>query len=381
MPTYNPTLGGDPEFFVYIKDGDKLIVQTADKFLPPKALPGNAMYGGSSSGTYHFDGVQAEVNPKPYQCRHNVAQATHVCMKSVYELAKKKYPGKEVYILPLASITVTPEDIKDTDMECRRFGCSPDINIYDDPKVKYPDGNVFMTRFSGGHIHFGFDQLVYAEKFKQPGKLMSLLKVLDIIPGIISVAASPGEEEKIRREWYGKAGCYRIQKHGIEYRTLSSFWIVSPQLLSMMFGFGRDAFLTVFLDQEEKLFKAVGDMNEVKRIINEVDADAARKMFFNVIKPFYLKHLVHRRPEKNPDNFSCLIENSPYKYDSTKDVIDKIVTEGYKTYFNPLDTVKYWRLNHQTINFPSGFGIYTFGSEVKVRGDKGAITVVKGEGR
>jgi hypothetical protein len=383
MAIRKPTLGGDPEFFVYIKDGDKLIIQSADKFLPPKGLPGIAILEKSkmTCGNYHFDGVQAEINPLPAQCRHDITFYTWGCLYQVYQLAKAKYPKKEIIIAPLASITVTPEDIKDTDMECRRFGCSPDINIYDDKQIRYPDGNKFMTRFSGGHIHFGFDQLDYATKFKQEGKLLSLIKVLDIIPGVITTAISGGEEEKIRREWYGKAGSYRVQRHGIEYRTLSSFWMVSPQLLSLTYGLFRDACLTVFWDKEDILLKEIGDIEEVRRIINEVDVKAAQELYFKKIKPFYLEHLVKNTSSMPTldDNFECLIDNSPLKSEIGREVIENMIKNSYKVYFNPLDAKHYWRLDvDKPVDFNSGFGIYTFASEIKLRGVKKAIEAVRG---
>jgi len=34
-----------------------------------------------------------------------------------------------------------------------------------------------------------------------------------------------------RRELYGAAGAYRPKKYGVEYRTMSNFWLRSPQLM------------------------------------------------------------------------------------------------------------------------------------------------------
>lgn len=381
MAIHKPTLGGDPEFFVYVKDGQKLLIKTADKFLPPKATPGRCYHYNTHNnmGTYHFDGVQAEVNPAPFMCREDLLNSTYHCLREVYEQAKEQLKTKDIFFLPYASIKVTPDDIKDTDMECRRFGCSPDANIYDEKKIDYPDGNVFMTRFSGGHIHLGFDQIQYAEKFRQPGKLLSLIKALDYIPGLIFVAISPGEEEKIRRQCYGKAGTYRIQKHGLEYRTLSSSWLVSPPLTSLAFGLSRDAFLIVYHDLEKELFSLV-EQNEVRRIINEVDAKAARDIFFNKIKPFYLEYLI-TKPKGIPDNESwgCLIDNSPYKHPDNQTTIDKIIKESYKAYFDPMDTVDYWRLTKDLGMFNSGYGIASFSGDIKLRGTVDSLKRLKGE--
>jgi hypothetical protein len=366
-----PTLGGDPEFFIYLdKKSGKMQIISADKLLPPKATPGEINQGIGDSlyslGKYHFDGVQAEINPRENQCRESIIGNIHTCLRTIYTLSSDTLKTSDLLFAPLASIKITPKDIEGADMECKRFGCSPDANIYDEPKIEYPDGNVFMTRFSGGHIHIGFDQIMFAEKMKIKGKLLSLIKALDYIPGLLSVAISPGKEEVVRRQWYGRAGTYRIQKHGLEYRTLSSFWLVSPPLTSLMYGLTRDAFLLVYADKEEELFK-IADNEEIRRIINEVDAKAARKIWNNQLKPFY--ESVVLKSEK-PEFGTVFIDNSPYKNPEARNVIDTMIMKSYKHYFDPLKTADYWRvrLDPKVESFNSSYGIYHFATAIQIKG-------------
>lgn len=367
MEILRPQLGGDPEFFIYRNKDNKLKIVTADKAIPyPKANPavayakngeGDDLY---PEGKYHFDGVQAEINPNSHFCRDSHLSSTKLCLQRVYEDACKRLKEASLTFAPLASISVTKEDIRGTDLECRRFGCSPDMNIYTKDKIKYPDGNKFMTRFSGGHIHIGFFHSIYSEVMQQPNKILSLIKALDYIPGLLSVAISPGEEEKTRREWYGKAGTYRMQRHGLEYRTLSSYWLISPPLASLAYGLSRDAFAIVYLNHEDELFKLVSN-EEVIRIINEVDAKGARDIYFNIYKPYFEKF-------RNGDDY--LIYNSPFNL-TTQEVFDKIVKKSYKAYFDPLKTTNYWRL---TTNADTGsYGISKFTDDVVLLGEKEAI--------
>ena len=51
---------------------------------------------------------------------------------------------------------------------------------------------------------------------------MMMLRYIDAYVGLPSILYDTDVE---RRNLYGKAGCFRLQPYGFEYRTLSSFWI------------------------------------------------------------------------------------------------------------------------------------------------------------
>jgi len=48
--------------------------------------------------------------------------------------------------------------------------------------------------------------------------------MMDLYLGVPSVLMDKGE---LRKQLYGKAGAYRMKPYGVEYRTLSNFWIFS----------------------------------------------------------------------------------------------------------------------------------------------------------
>jgi len=336
-----PTLGGDPEFFILEKLKSKYKVITADKILPGKRKKAECC-----GGHVFFDGVQAEINPRPDTCREFFARNIQDCIEDILSRSSNtKYTkDKTIVFAPLASVPVDDKILKGSDRECFRFGCSPDSNIYTDEKMTYPNGKEFMTRFSGGHVHLGFDDIKYMQTMNTPEKLLNLVRAMDTIAGVMAVAISNGKEEKIRRQYYGKAGTYRLQKHGIEYRTLSSFWLVSPPLTSLMVGLIRDAFTIVYKGVEQALFK-YASTELIRDIIDNSKVNKAKKFYYDEIIPFY-------------DTYS--IANSPLNF--TRDVVDNMIENGYRTYFCPYHMLNYWNLKKPWLvnpneHTPSYFGI------------------------
>ena len=97
------------------------------------------------------------------------------------------------------------------------FGCEPDYNAWTgetNPKPHAPNPNL---RSAGGHIHVETD--------KNP---WLVVPAMDVYLGIPSVLMDPGED---RKQLYGKAGACRPKSYGVEYRTLSNFWIFDDALI------------------------------------------------------------------------------------------------------------------------------------------------------
>lgn len=93
----------------------------------------------------------------------------------------------------------------------RIAGCQPDYNIWIKESNIPPDLWETQLRSAGGHIHIG-------SEMDKDLMVMSM----DLYLGIPSVIM---DEDTERKELYGKAGCYRDKDYGIEYRTLSNFWL------------------------------------------------------------------------------------------------------------------------------------------------------------
>lgn len=96
------------------------------------------------------------------------------------------------------------------------FGCEPDFNAWTNDYNPSPQPPHPFMRSAGGHIH--------VETKENP---LAVIKAMDLFLGVPSVLMDKGED---RKQLYGKAGAHRVKSYGVEYRTLSNFWIFEPSL-------------------------------------------------------------------------------------------------------------------------------------------------------
>ena len=75
-----------------------------------------------------------------------------------------------------------------------------------------------------------------------------------------------------RRQFYGLAGEFRLPPHGLEYRTLSNFWLYHRSLAHLVFGVARAAFCYALHGLRGKFNVSEED---VQHIVNTNDAKAA----------------------------------------------------------------------------------------------------------
>lgn len=162
-----------------------------------------------------------------------------------------------------------------------------------------------------------------------------VIPMMDILVGIPSVLIDRDPDARIRRLVYGKAGCFRWQPHGLEYRTLSNFWLRSYWLMSLIMGQARLAFLIVMNDMKNKdsyfqdLFYEALKKNKISLIdvtsaINNNDFDMARKIF-KVIEPILSQFGV---AQQNNNNYPLTSYNDGVGLRFFK----QIVVDGYERY-------------------------------------------------
>lgn len=145
------------------------------------------------------------------------------------------------------------------------FGCDPDFNGWTNQMNPAPFADPGL-RTAGGHLHIGYSHL------EEPDAILNnkIIRMCDYTMGLPSILMDKDEE---RRKLYGKAGCLRHKPYGVEYRTLSNFWLFSDELLAWAYEGARDAYANI--NKLEGYYDIVSG-EEVQRIINENDKAAAR---------------------------------------------------------------------------------------------------------
>lgn len=307
MKNYFPvSFGCDPEFF--FEEGGKII--GAEKVLGK--LPGGELKvidNGREYGKVIIDGVQGEMNPTPNNCRESHAYY----IGTIFTQLKNHLP-KGVSVNFDQMVDVTEDEMVSLNPKSQQFGCTPSMNVYGAQPVQIQDASKYLKRSAGGHVHLGY---VY-DSYRGLGLLApeKIVPILDILVGNTCVLLDRSEGNKERRKNYGRAGEYRLPSYGIEYRTLSNFWLHNYTMMHFVFGLCRQAMNIVGNDMAEEFLKLV-DQKDIIKAINENDFDLAMSNFKKIV-PFL---------QKTPDNGSYpLNENSiiPFMF---------LVEEGYKNVF------------------------------------------------
>jgi len=98
------------------------------------------------------------------------------------------------------------------------IGCSPDFNAYAEDnrfqREPFSAATFGNRRFCGGHIHVQYD------KDNVPPHVFA--QFMDCVVGIPYLE---WDRQGGRRLYYGQPGLFREKDYGIEYRTLSNFWL------------------------------------------------------------------------------------------------------------------------------------------------------------
>jgi len=214
------TIGADPEFFLEtIKKNT--IVPSQGRVIGTKSEP---FYIGDGFATQR-DNVAAEYNIPPAS---NIDDfVNYITTGKQLLLNSIEYNKRRNLRISKRSSALINSKYLDNE-EALNFGCQPDFNAWGVCE-NIIDRDAVDPRFRcvGGHVHVG-----YTKKFPEINPL-SLVRYMDLVLGVPSVFL---DEDTDRRKLYGKAGAYRPTGYGIEYRTLSNFWIHDPKLTGFIWN-------------------------------------------------------------------------------------------------------------------------------------------------
>jgi hypothetical protein len=248
--------GADPE--VFLKNAEGKYISAINKFPGTKERPQPVPSLGKGFGQ-QVDNVLLEYNVPPVtKVGKWVEQHTNM-LEHLRKQAKEK--GLLIEIVAAAEM---PED-ELLDPMSRVFGCEPDYNAWTLEVNQPPRCDNPNLRSAGGHIHIGVENWSQLQK-------INLVRYMDLTLGAWSVIADPDTK---RRELYGRPGAMRFKPYGVEYRTVSNFWLQSPEYLKKAFnlayravGYGPNGKFAGMRQNVESMFRN-GDKLRAEEFLSE----------------------------------------------------------------------------------------------------------------
>lgn len=225
---FGPRLGADPEMFVQNMEGKP--VPVCGKVGGTKEQPINVdkeiiyMFGRSRKdaedvGNYAIqeDNVMLEVNIPASKSAVGFASS----MQKMMSWLGSGFLAEKGLVLRLkTSHQSFSTDVLDQYPQASTIGCLPDMDAYAENgnwmRQPFQASDFGNNRFCGGHLHLQYN------KENVPPHIMA--RFMDLVVGLPTLGY---DKQNMRRQFYGKPGLFRIKDYGIEYRTLSNFWIRS----------------------------------------------------------------------------------------------------------------------------------------------------------
>lgn len=204
--------GADPELFLIDHDG--------------KYRSAIGLIGGSKQNPRPIDDLGSAVQEDNVAVEFNIIPA----------MTKEDFRNNVAFVMNYLNkhaesmalqLAVVPAVMFDADQlehpSAQEFGCDPDFNVWTKQKNPRPqlEGDMKRLRSCGGHIHVSWSNPIVEDQ-------TLLIQAMDLFLGCPSVEY---DGDRMRRALYGKAGAFRFKNYGVEYRTLSNFWIKSPDMV------------------------------------------------------------------------------------------------------------------------------------------------------
>ncbi len=214
------TIGADPE--VFIRD------TSTGGVVPITGLVGGTKEEPVSIGleegfAAQEDNVMLEFNIPPASDAVTFSNSIQAGLDAALALVRTRREDIELDFASYRAFSAAQLD----NPQAQRFGCAPDfdghkggrpIKAVAPERLLRDDGSAW--RFAGGHVHIGG----YPEGTMPP---YVIAQMCDVFLGLPCVAL---DQQGPRRKMYGTPGRFRPTAWGIEYRTLSNFWIFDDGL-------------------------------------------------------------------------------------------------------------------------------------------------------
>lgn len=251
-------VGCDPEVFVE-HQGKPVSAFGMVKGTKEKPFP-------VTGGGVQVDGMALEFNTDPCESREEFLLKVMGVKDQLLSMIPQ---GHSLLIQPTAEFG--SEYIQSQPEEAQELGCMPDSNAYmqgtNNPR---PNGSTDF-RAAGGHLHLGWTEGAHIKDKEHVELCCKVIQLMDLFLGVPSVLVDPDTK---RRSMYGQAGAFRAKPYGVEYRTLSNFWIKTESTISWAYNQSQkviESFLKGFtIDQD--------DLVKIQKVINQSDQDGAKEL-------------------------------------------------------------------------------------------------------
>ena len=298
------TIGADPEFAL-INNNEEFV--SAISILPDKKRAKK-----EKGNKFYYDNVLAEIGLKPSGSKVEFIENIKNSLQSL-----KSMIGKNSIKIQ-ASMEYSDEELKHK--KSYDAGCFSEISAYTGKQIVFPKEfiskdkktrhmmHVTNIRTAGGHIHLGSEQLV-----KDDNALYYTVKMLDLFLGVTDLFINKDETSKRRRKIYGQVGSFRTPEYGVEYRTLSNYWLSSPVYASLVYEICN--FVLNFVEEEsywnfwdvtsdEKHICFGYDNSLLMNNINKFNRKSSEKFLIFILNymPNYLAELVQHAIDYKPSS-------------------------------------------------------------------------------
>ncbi|AUS01848.1 hypothetical protein NVP1293O_60 [Vibrio phage 1.293.O._10N.261.52.E1] len=237
-------IGADPEFFV--AENGKIIpavgMVDGDKYNPLACL----------RGAMQVDGLALEFNINPASDAAEFNRNILTVMKLTLQKARTN-TGKKLHVSKDCLHTFPDKVFRELPDEAKRLGCAASYTPDGISRIP-PSHAASPVRVVGGHVHIGWtedaDTKVGSVHYIDCAKLARVMDLLVQARLVLHLQSTMSSDdfsafctlERQRKNRYGRWGEFRPKSYGMEYRSLSNFWIHSEELRTLVFEYTKEAF-------------------------------------------------------------------------------------------------------------------------------------------
>lgn len=256
----NPTIGADIEVFLQEKSTKEFV--SAEPYIKGSKYEPFIWDVGNPYYAISLDNVAAEFCIPP---AHDPNEWLASIKKSI-DYISGEIPDT-LCVAPIPAAILADRYLQSD--SAKRFGCEPDHNVWIRGNNESPNALNKNLRSCGGHIHIGYDE---------PDVPISelIVKAMDLFVGIPSVILEP---PNARKELYGKAGAFRFKEYGVEYRTVSNYYLQSERLTQWAYANTLAAINFINSGRIDELEGVKSQIQEAINSANEVIAGNLIRQF------------------------------------------------------------------------------------------------------